>query len=190
MPMNIPYTFSGPVRTERLLIRAEREDDVDDIHAYRGREDVCLYLPFTPRTRDEVAEKVAIWSQQLTIADETSFWQLAVERLEEPGRVIGDVFFSLRSIENETAEIGWITNPDYARRGYATEAVSALLRIAFEEIQVHRVFAQLDPRNVASIALCKRLGLREEACFVEDVWFKGEWADTGVYGMLAREWPG
>jgi len=50
------------------------------------------------------------------------------------------------------------------------------------------VRAELDPRNDASIALCRRLGMREEAHFVEDMWFKGEWADTGVYAILASEW--
>jgi RimJ/RimL family protein N-acetyltransferase len=46
------------------------------------------------------------------------------------------------------------------------------------------VLAQLDPRNDASIAL----GMREEAHFVEDLWFKGDWGDTVVYAILDREW--
>jgi aminoglycoside 6'-N-acetyltransferase len=50
------------------------------------------------------------------------------------------------------------------------------------------VRAELDPRNDASVALCRRLGKREEAHFVEDLWFKGAWGDTGIYAMLDREW--
>jgi RimJ/RimL family protein N-acetyltransferase len=38
------------------------------------------------------------------------------------------------------------------------------------------------------VALCKRLGMREEAHFVEDLWFKGAWGDTGIYAILDREW--
>lgn len=34
----------------------------------------------------------------------------------------------------------------------------------------------------------KRLGMRSEAYFVEDMMFKGDWADTGIYGILSREW--
>ena len=48
--------------------------------------------------------------------------------------------------------------------------------------------ANLDPRNDASAALCRRLGMREEAHFVEDIWFKGEWADSAIYAILDREW--
>jgi RimJ/RimL family protein N-acetyltransferase len=84
--------------------------------------------------------------------------------------------------------IGWTLHPDHGGRGYMTEAARALLRIAFAEIELHRVAADLDPRNASSIALCKRLGMREEAHFVEDAWSKGEWVDTLIYAILDREW--
>ena len=79
-------------------------------------------------------------------------------------------------------------HPDFHGRGYMTEAASVGLRIAFETLGLHRVIAVLEPHNAASTALCRRLGMREEAYFVEDCWCKGEWTDTGVYGLLASEW--
>ncbi len=63
-----------------------------------------------------------------------------------------------------------------------------MLGLAFGEMGLHRVFAELDPRNASSIALCRRLGMRHEAHFVENMMFKGEWADTDIFAMLAREW--
>ena len=69
-----------------------------------------------------------------------------------------------------------------------TEAAGAILEIAFAGIGLHRVLARLDPRNGPSAALCRRLGMREEAHFVEDTWFKGEWGDTSMFAILAREW--
>mgnify|MGYP003293019980 CR=1 FL=1 len=39
------------------------------------------------------------------------------------------------------------------------------------------------------VALCRRLGMREEAYLVEDLWFKGAWGDTAIYAILDREWP-
>ena len=175
--------------TDRLVLRAMTDGDVDDIHAYQSRADVCRYLPFEPRTRDEVAEKVAKYSAALALTGEGDFWQLAISRASEPGRVIGDLYFAIKSTENATAEIGWTVHPDFAGQGYMTEAASALLGIAFGILDLHRVFAQLDPRNDASIALCRRLGMREEAYFVEDLWFKGAWGDTAICAILDREWP-
>jgi RimJ/RimL family protein N-acetyltransferase len=187
--VQLPYELSAPVRTDRLVLRAMTDGDVDDIHAYQSRADVCRYLPFEPRTRDEVAEKVAKYSAALALAGEGDFWQLAIERAAAPGRLIGDLYFAIKSTANAGAEIGWTIHPDFAGQGYMTEAAGALLGIAFETLGLHRVFAQLDPRNDASIALCRRLGMREEAYFVEDIWFKGAWGDTAIYALLDREWP-
>ena len=125
------------------------------------------------------------------LAADGDSWQIAVV-LPASGRgaerVIGDIYFTLTSGENLAGEIGWTFHPDFRGRGYATEAASAVLRRAFAELGLHRVVAELDPRNDASIALCRRLGMREEAYFVKDQMFRGDWADTGIYAILDVEW--
>ncbi len=101
--------------------------------------------------------------------------------------MIGDSYFTIASVENSKGEIGWSMHPDFAGKGYASEAARAVLELAFRTLSLHRVVAELDPRNDASIALCKRLGMREEAFFVKDLWFRGDWADTGMYAILRDE---
>jgi RimJ/RimL family protein N-acetyltransferase len=186
--VRLPCEFAVPLRTARLTLRTMTEADIDDVHAYQSRADVCRYLPFEPRSRDEVAEKVASYAEAIALNGDDDFWQLAIERVEDPDRVIGDVYFTIRSAANASAEIGWTLHPDHAGRGYMTEAAGAVLQIAFGNIGLHRVVAQLDRRNEASVALCTRLGMRKEANFIEDLWFKGEWSDTAVYAILDREW--
>ena len=186
--LRLPYEFTEPVRTARLLIRTMAIADVDDIHAYQSREDVSRYLPYFPRTRDDVVEKVTKFSTATAIGAEGDYWQLAIERLAEPGRVIGDVYFSLRSTANASGEVGWTLHPSYEGQGFMTEAAGAIVEIAFAGIGLHRVIARIDPRNAASAALCRRLGMRDEAHFSEDVWFKGEWGDTTIFAILDREW--
>ena len=181
--MTLPYTLAAPLRTARLTIRPVTAADVADLHAYQSDPDVCRYLPYEPRTRAEVADKVAQWSAALSLSGEGDYWILALER---DRRVIGDLYFALKS--DGGADIGWLLHPGHSGRGYMTEAAGALLDLAFTELARHRVRAVLDPRNTASAALCRRLGMRQEAHFVEDLWFKGEWGDTAVYAILAREW--
>jgi RimJ/RimL family protein N-acetyltransferase len=176
--------------TERLVLRTMATDDVDDIYAYQSRHDVCRYLPFERRTRDEVAAKVAQYSDARVLRADGDYWQLAIERAGHPGRVIGDVYFTIKSTANATGEIGWTLHPDFTGQGFMTEAASAVLDIAFGTIRLHRVRADLDPRNHASTALCRRLGMRHEAHFVEDVWFKDAWEDTAIFAILDREWLG
>ncbi|HEU0207276.1 MAG TPA: GNAT family N-acetyltransferase [Pseudolysinimonas sp.] len=183
--MSLPFPFAEPIRTERLTLRVMTAADVDDVHAYQSREDVCRYLLHGPRSREEVTEWVATYAAATSLAADGDWIAPAIE-LE--GRVIGHMYLKLASVENRGAEIGWTLHPDFFGHGYASEAAAAILELAFDRLGMHRVRAELDPRNDASIALCRRLGMREEARFVKDLMFKGAWADTGVYAILNEEW--
>jgi RimJ/RimL family protein N-acetyltransferase len=63
-----------------------------------------------------------------------------------------------------------------------------LLRIGFEEAGLHRVAANADARNAASIRVMEKIGMRREAHFVQGSYEKGEWVDEVEYGILAAEW--
>jgi len=185
-----PFEWTEPIRTARLTLRPLHPDDLDDVHAYQSRDDVCRYLMYGPRTREEVLDRLERYAVATRLAADGDFLQLALV-LDQGGapRVIGDSYFTVHSVENMTGEIGWTMHPDFAGHGYAYEAACAVLdQIAFGTLGLHRVRAELDPRNDASVRLCARLGMRQEAHFIEDLWFKGEWADTGVYAVLDREW--
>lgn len=79
-------------------------------------------------------------------------------------------------------------DPAFQGRGLATEAVVGLLDCLFVRLGKHRVVASVDPRNLASVRLLKRLGMREEAHFRESLLFKGDWVDDAVFAILASEW--
>lgn len=184
--LRIPFRFEEAL-TERLRLRIMTDSDVDAVHAYQSRTDVCEYLLYEPRDHRTVSEKIAKWSQRTTLEREGESLELAVERRAD-GQVIGDLYFSLKTVEHSCAEIGWALHPDHQGLGYATEAAAELLRMSFATIGLHRVIAEVDPRNDASVALCRRLGMRQEAHFIEELWFKGAWADTVVYAMRETDW--
>ncbi|WP_308465739.1 GNAT family N-acetyltransferase [Rathayibacter soli] len=183
----IPYEFREPLATERLRIRLMTPADTDAVHAYQSRADVCEYLLFEPRSRATVVEKVAAASAATRFEKDGDDWRLAVERVAD-GAVLGELYFSLARAEHQCAEIGWMFHPDYFGNGYGQESARALLRLGFETVQCHRIVAELTPQNTASVNLCRRLGMREEAYFVENLMLKGRWQDTGVYAMLRSEW--
>ena len=172
------------LRTERLLLRPLVAADVPDVLAYRGSPEVCRYLLHEPRDEAEVRARIAETFATAPAHDGDDL-QLAVE---SQGRVIGEVNLHLVSTVHRQAEIGWVFNPEHQGHGFATEAATALLETAFTDWGVHRAFAQLDPRNVASARLCDRLGMRREALLREESWFKGQWGDLAIYAILATEW--
>ena len=176
-----------PIRTERLLLRPFTLEDIDDVSAYQSREDVCRYIPYPPRTRERVAERTAPPHARSTIEEPGHALLLAVQ-LRQAGRVIGDVMLHWASREHGTGEIGYVFNPDYAGHGYATEAVHELLRLGFADLRLHRIIARTDARNIASVGVLRRLGMRQEAHLLENEWFKGEWSDELDFAILASEW--
>jgi RimJ/RimL family protein N-acetyltransferase len=181
------YTPDFPIGTERLLLRPFSPDDVDAVHAYQSLPDRVRYVPYSPRTREVVSERVASAAALTRLAAEGDALLLVVA-LRETNQVIGDVVLMYRSEEHRTGEIGYIFNADFGGHGYATEAARALLRLGFEGFGLHRIVARIDARNTASIAVARRLGMRQEAYLVENEWFKGEWANEVDFAMLESEW--
>ncbi|MBK9740645.1 MAG: GNAT family N-acetyltransferase [Actinobacteria bacterium] len=171
--------------TPRLLLRPFVASDAADVLAYRGSPEVSRYLMHEPMDEAAVAAFLASVTPARHARVDGHRLQLAVEW---QGRVIGDVNLRVSSVQSRQTEIGWVFNPTHHGRGFATEAASELLKVAFEEWGSHRVFAQLDPKNAASARLCERLGLRREAHLREESWFKGEWGDLLIYAVLAQEW--
>jgi RimJ/RimL family protein N-acetyltransferase len=172
-----------PIRTERLLLRPLTADDLD-----QSDPEVLRYMLWPARDRAAAREHLERRADLVRLAHDGDGLVLAIETQESPGRVIGEVNVVLTSVADRQAEVGWILAPAFQGRGFAVEAASRILQLCFETLGSHRVHARLDPRNTASVALCRRLGMREEAHFVEDLFFKGEWADTGVHAILEAEW--
>ncbi|AWB85253.1 GNAT family N-acetyltransferase [Mycetocola zhujimingii] len=179
--------FTRPIQTERLTLRMPILDDIDPIHAFQSREDVCTYLLYEPRDRATIEEKITEAATKSRLENSGDWIQPTIERRDDQ-QVIGLIYLNIDSAEHQSVEVGWILHPDYSGQGYATEAASAAVDFAFGTMGAHRVIAKLDPANDASVRLCRRLGMRKEAHYLEDIWVKGEWGDTGVYAMLDREW--
>ena len=177
-----------PVATTRLHLRPLEIRDVDALLTYRGDPEVCRYLPFPPMTRDFLLERLEGDLSRTEITQEGQALVLGVVA-KDTRRLLGDVVLFFHSREHGAGEIGYVMHPEARGHGYAHEACLALLGLAFEELGLHRVVARIDGRNEPSARLARRLGMRQEAHFVRNEMFKGEWSDELVFAMLAEEWP-
>ncbi|WP_217177073.1 GNAT family N-acetyltransferase [Streptomyces sp. AC495_CC817] len=176
-----------PIRTERLLLRPIVTSDAEAMLAYKSDPEAVRYVPYGPLTRDEVADRIATRWSTTRFDKEGDAVCLAVEEAAT-GRLVGDVVLFWRSENDREGEVGYILDPAAAGRGYATEAVGALLDLGFHGLGLHRVIARIDERNTASVGVVERLGFRREARFVEGSWFKGEWTTLLILALLDREW--
>jgi RimJ/RimL family protein N-acetyltransferase len=176
-----------PIDTARLRLRPFEPRDLEDVHAYHSRPDVARYLYWQPRDRAESRDALLRKTRQGVLTDEGNALVLAVE---EPavGRVVGEVLLEWRSRRHRQGEVGFVFNPDFSGRGYATEAAAVMLRLGFAGLGLHRIVGRCDARNAASARVLERLGMRREAHFRHNELFKGEWGDELVYALLDEEW--
>jgi len=181
--------LSLPIETERLTLRqyTDSESDFDALFAMHSDPAVTRYLLFDPRTPDEVRESLTKRTEPLELQSDGDAVNVVVE-LRETGEHLGDLTLFLVSTEHQLGEIGFVFNPRFHGKVYASEAAATLLRVAFEELGFHRVIGRCDARNTASSALMLRLGMRQEAHFVRNEFIKGEWSDELVFALLAEEW--
>lgn len=178
-----------PHRTERLLLRRVREDDVDRLLEFRNRREVYRWLL---KTEVQPIEFRAAWLRTLT--DERDLSSVA----ELDGTVIGTASLSIRdglgqdrheAMVDAEADIGYLLDPAYAGQGYGTEIARALLHIAFDVVGVHRATAGCYADNLGSVRILEKVGMRREQYGVKDSWHTElGWIDGATYGMLAEEW--
>ncbi len=178
-----------PLETERLLLRPLVPSDFDALYSYQSRTDVARFLLWGPRDEAEVRESLEKKLQSGIIRAPGDLLALAVV-LKETSEMIGDFILHRQDDEQRQAELGYIIHPDHAGRGYATEAGRAMLTIAFEDMRMHRVFGRVEARHTGSARVLEKLGMRQEAHFVENEFVKGEWQSELVYAILDREWLG
>jgi [ribosomal protein S5]-alanine N-acetyltransferase len=174
-----------PVNTERLILREFIMADEKDVHEYASDPLVSRFDTWGPNTPEETHELVGKWM------DERANWpraevNLAVE-LKGDGKVIGSVRFAIIDGASRSAELGYAFNPMAWNKGYATEATRAVLNCAFSVVNVHRVLAMCDARNIASFRVMEKIGMRREGHFIQDKFQKGEWRDSYLYAALEHD---
>jgi [ribosomal protein S5]-alanine N-acetyltransferase len=179
-----------PIVTERLVLRDFQPDDWRWTHSYEALPEVVRYT--THPVLDEAASREQV---ERSIASASArrrrVWDLAVtlKAGDDAGRGIGRAGFAVSAgrAGGREAMLWYIFHPAWQGHGYATEACRALLSLGFDSLALHRVYADIDPRNTASVRVAQRLGMRLEAHHLENIFVKGEWCDSLIYALLARE---
>jgi RimJ/RimL family protein N-acetyltransferase len=177
----------APLSTERLLMRPFVPEDFDAVFAMQSDPDVTRWLYWGPRNEAEVRAALDLKIAATAIVAEDDPLSLAAVR-KDTGAFVGDFVLGWASEQHGTGEVGFIVHPDHQGHGYATEAGEVLLRLAFDELGLHRVIGRAEARNTGSARVLEKLGMRREAHLVENEWVRGEWQSELVYAILDREW--
>src|SRR5690606_9557295 len=138
--MGLPWDFHR-VDGERVSLDLLRGDDLDALHAIQSDPEVCRYLLYEPRTREQVAVRITEDAAATRLAADGDYLQPAIR--DRDGALLGTLYLKLASVDDQTMEIGWLLAPHAQGHGYAREAASLGLDLAFGECGMHRVYAEL-----------------------------------------------
>lgn len=176
------------LKSQRLLLRDFVAEDWQDVHAYGSRPEVCRFQAWGPDTPDESLAHVQQRISQAQAQPRTGF-HLAVV-FPETGTVIGEGGLDIRNQRFRAGEISYIIHPGYWGRGFATEVASTLLSFGFIRLNLHRIFATCDPRNLASARVLQKLDMRYEGRMRDTALIQDGWRDSALYSLLEQEWQG
>ena len=174
------------IESNRLVMRRFRQEDWKDLYEYLSKEEVVRYEPYDTYSEEQCKE------ESMRRVSDSAFWAVC---LKDTNKMIGNLYFCEQGpSEFQTWELGYVFNPDFQGKGYATEASNRILQFGFELLNVRRVIANCNPLNTSSWKLLERLKLRREGHSLQTVYFKLDkngnpiWHDTYTYAMLYKEW--
>ena len=177
-----------PLRTERLSIRPAELEDAAGLWVHRGLPEVGTWLGWHPVDRED-------WDATYP----SKYLDYLI--VERNGEIIGDLMLRMgdgwgqREVSDQAvgvqAELGWTFTPESGGQGYATEAVAALMRLCFDDLELRRVEAGAFADNERSWRLMERVGMRREGYSVKESLHRDlGWVDGVQYAILAEEWGG
>ncbi|MBK0027395.1 GNAT family N-acetyltransferase [Stenotrophomonas sp. S48] len=177
--------FPGlPLHSARLVLSPIRRDDAAALYALQSDAEVMRWWNHPAWTRP--AEARAQIDDDLAAQATGTQLKLAV-RESIDGPLLGICVVFALDRDARRAEIGYLLAPAQQGQGYMHEALQRLLDYLFQTLRLHRVEAELDPRNAPSAHVLERLGFAREGLLRQRWRIQGELADSVVYGLLADD---
>jgi ribosomal-protein-alanine N-acetyltransferase len=175
----------GMINTSRLLIRQFQEQDYTSLFEYLSNPSIYRFEPGEPISLEKAKELASERAQG------NDFWAVI---LKGDQKLVGHLYFKqLEPKEFQTWELGYIFNPAFHNRGYATESASGLVHYGFMQFGIHRVIAHCNPENAASWKVLEKIGMRREGYFRKNVFFRTAkdgsplWVDSFEYAILKED---
>jgi RimJ/RimL family protein N-acetyltransferase len=173
------------LETPRTLLRGLTADDVPALYDIFRDPEVTRYWSWPAYTHP--AQAAALLAEIEELFWERTLFQWGIARRDDD-RVVGTVTLFAVEPANRRGEVGFALGRAAWGQGLMREALAALLDFAFDRLALHRLEADVDPRNERSLAVLERHGFRREGLLRERHHVAGEVQDSVMLGLLAPEW--
>jgi len=170
--------------TERLALRPFSLDDVSAVQKLAGAREVAyntLTIPH-PYTKKDAKDWIAPQEEKFQEGIEATF----AITLKSSRDLIGAIGLVIKK-ESQMAELGYWVGKPYWHNGYCSEAAREVMRYGFQELGLHRIFAQYFARNPASGRVLEKIGMQYEGHLRDHIKKWGHYEDVLIYGILETE---
>ncbi len=172
------------LETERLLLRNVTEEDAPHILSYLSDEEVMKYYGLDPfQTLEEALDEIS-WYQSIFKNKTGIRWGIT---LKEQGEMIGSCGFHNRVPQHYRSEIGFELSKAHWGQKIAGEAINAIVRYGFEQMEIHRIEALIEPLNLPSQKLVEKQGFVREGLLRNYEFTRGKFDDLYMYSLLKTD---
>lgn len=169
------------IETDRLLLRKVAMTDVKDIYAFTSNPEGKEFLSWEPHDSLERTKGFVSYLLETYEDDKPSQW---VIELKETNVVIGITGYVDYSEQHKRGEIAYIMSPDYAGKGYMTEANKAVVDYGLDNMGLNRVQAKAEVDNIGSQKVLEKIGMAKEGVLKRYIYQKGRFRDYVIYGII------
>jgi uncharacterized protein len=169
-----------------VALRPVRRTDWPAVYSWTAMEEASRYQDWGPSTAAQTRSFLEQAEQAWLVRPQERYPYAA----EVAGVVVGIGEISVRSVRHRQGEISYVVHPDRWRQGIGTGIAGALLRFGFTELDLHRIFATCDPRNVSSARVLAKVGMACEGRMREVMRIRDGWRDSALFSILRRDWAG
>lgn len=173
------------METEHLILRRMTPSDSSDMYSYAKLAEVTEFLTWRPHPNEAYTREYLTYiSRHYAIGD---FYDWAVVD-RKSGRMIGTCGFTRFNFQSDCGEIGYVLNPEFRGRGYASEAAKEVIKFGFSKLGLNRIEAKYMPGNIASRRVMDKLGMSFEGTSRSSMFVKGKYCDVSTCAILKSDY--
>ncbi|MGP4064282.1 GNAT family N-acetyltransferase [Oceanobacillus sp. M65] len=170
--------------TKRLTLRKMQEKDSAGLFAVWSDPSVTRFMNIPAFTGEDQAKEMINFLAEL--AHENKALRYTI-RTKDSGQIIGSCGYNTIDFANGKTELGYELAKGHWGKGYASEAIRELMNYAFEELNLHRIEAKVEPENKNSIRLLQNLEFTFEGTLRDAEKAKGRFVDLAMYAKLSTD---
>ena len=174
------------IKTERLILREFSEKDYDFFYNLKNNEYIHEFEADEIPSKEEITKK---FSQILESKNKNprKYYDFIFVKKNE-GVPMGRVLIWEIDDNIKEWEIGWEIHPDFAGKGYSTEASKALVEFAFKELKIHRLQALCNDKNIRSENIMKKIGMKKEGVIRAVRYLNKKWDGSLIYSIIDTDY--